>query len=112
MQKQNSDDKCILSFSLVLSAVFMLAIYPVTAYALVRFAMNGGFAAGPALGGILYAHAPWMMFVGGIFTTVLFAGLAYLWLPHGLRTVFGRVSSPKVFLQSWKVALVDLSSHR
>ncbi|MEM8867536.1 MAG: MFS transporter [Verrucomicrobiota bacterium] len=83
----------------------------VTAYALVRLAMNGGFAAGPAIGGLLYVYAPWLIFVGDAFTTVLFGLLALLYLPHGLRTIEGRATSPRVFIASWKAALRDLTTH-
>lgn len=84
----------------------------VTAYAMVRLAMNGGFAAGPAIGGLLYAYAPWLIFVGDAFTTMLFGLLTAIYLPHGLKTIQGRVSSPAVFFHSWKAALRDLSTHK
>ncbi|MDA9846146.1 MFS transporter, partial [bacterium] len=40
-------------------------------------------------------------------TTLVFAGLALALLPHGLRTVKGRVSSPRVAWQSWREAGQD-----
>ncbi|MEM7791589.1 MAG: MFS transporter [Verrucomicrobiota bacterium] len=81
------------------------------AFALIRLAQNGGFAAGPAIGGLLYARAPWLMFLGDAFTTLACGVLTAIYLPHGLRTISGNVSSPKVFLQSWKAALWDLRTH-
>ena len=83
----------------------------VTAYAMIRLALNGGFAAGPAIGGLLYAYAPWLVFVGDALTTLLFGILAALYLPHGLKTIEGRIASPTVFLNSWKEALADLGRH-
>ena len=82
-----------------------------TTFALIRLAMNGGFAAGPAIGGLLYASAPWLMFVGDAFTTLVCAGLTAAFLPHGLRTIRGKVASVAVFLSSWKAALRDLRTH-
>lgn len=73
----------------------------VTAYALLRLAINAGFAAGPALAGLLYAASPVLIFAGDAATTLLFAGLAWMFLPHGLRTVQGDVTSPQVIARSW-----------
>lgn len=73
----------------------------VTAYALLRLAVNAGFAAGPAIAGVLYAVSPVLIFTGDAATTLIFAVLALLFLPHGLRTVSGNVSSPRVILRSW-----------
>ncbi len=73
----------------------------VTAYALLRLAINAGFAAGPAIAGVLYAVSPVLIFTGDAATTLVFAVLALLFLPHGLRTVSGNVSSPRVILKSW-----------
>ncbi len=73
----------------------------VTAYALLRLAVNAGFAAGPAIAGMLYAYSPVLIFTGDAATTLVFAGLALLFLPHGLRTVSGNVTSPRVIVRSW-----------
>ncbi|MEM0967584.1 MAG: MFS transporter [Verrucomicrobiota bacterium] len=83
----------------------------VTTFALIRLAMNGGFAAGPAVGGLLYATAPVLMFIGDAFTTLLCATLISVYVPHGLRTIRGKAGSLKVFVQSWKAALSDLRTH-
>lgn len=83
-----------------------------TAYALIRLALNGGFAAGPAVGGILYAIAPRLIFLGDAFTTIICGVLTAAYLPHGLRTIQGKASSINVFFKSWKAALRDLTTHQ
>lgn len=83
-----------------------------TAYAMIRLAINGGFAAGPAIGGILYAISPSLIFLGDAFTTLICGVLTALYLPHGLRTIQGKVTSATVFLHSWKAALRDLTTHQ
>ncbi|MEM7673190.1 MAG: MFS transporter [Verrucomicrobiota bacterium] len=82
-----------------------------TAYAMFRLALNGGFAAGPAVGGILYITAPWLVFFGDALTTIMCGFLILAYLPHGLRTIQERAGSFKVFLRSWKEALIDLGNH-
>ena len=52
-------------------------------------------------------RAPSLIFLGDAITTLIFAGLAWWLLPHGLRTVKGRVSSPKLAWESWKEAAQD-----
>lgn len=79
----------------------------VLAFAIFRLALNAGFAAGPAVAGFLFTRSPMMIFVGDAVTTLVFAGLALALLPHGLRTVKGRVSSPRVAWQSWREAGQD-----
>lgn len=82
-----------------------------TTFALIRLALNGGFAAGPAVGGLLYATAPWLMFVGDAFTTAICGVLTLLYLPQGLRTISGKAGSLSVFFKSWRSALRDLRTH-
>ena len=79
----------------------------VVAFAVFRLALNAGFAAGPAVAGFLFMRAPSLIFWGDAITTLIFAGLAWRLLPHGLRTVKGRVSSPKVAWESWQEAAQD-----
>ncbi|MBT5900629.1 MAG: MFS transporter [Opitutaceae bacterium] len=79
----------------------------VLAFAIFRLALNAGFAAGPAVAGFLFTRSPMLIFVGDAVTTLVFAGLALALLPHGLRTVKGRVSSPRVAWLSWKEAAQD-----
>ncbi len=80
----------------------------VTAFALLRLAINAGFAAGPAVAGLLFTRAPVLIFVGDALTTLIFAGLAWALLPHGLRTVQGRVTSARVVARSWVEATRDV----
>mgnify|MGYP003637755431 CR=1 FL=1 len=80
----------------------------VMAFATMRLAINAGFAAGPAVAGILFSRAPAMVFFGDAATTLIFAALAIRYLPHGLRTVHGRVSSSRVIWSSWREALRDM----
>ncbi|MEZ5414693.1 MAG: MFS transporter [Opitutaceae bacterium] len=84
----------------------------VLAFALMRLAVNAGFAAGPAVAGILFSRAPALIFYGDAITTLIFAGLAMLWLPHGLRTVTGKVTSPSVMWHSWREALGNMRRNR
>ena len=80
----------------------------VVAFAIFRLALNAGFAAGPAVAGLLYTRAPALIFWGDALTTLVFAGLALAFLPHGLSTVQGRVTSAKVAWASWGEATRDL----
>jgi MFS family permease len=82
------------------------------AFALMRLAINAGFAAGPAVAGLLFTRAPMLIFYGDAFSTLVFAGLSFAMLPHGLRTVAGRITSPKVIWQSWREALSDMLRNR
>lgn len=84
----------------------------VIAFALMRLAINAGFAAGPAVAGLLFSRAPALIFYGDAFTTMIFALLALLFLPHGLRSIAGRVTSPGVIWASWREALVDMTCNR
>ncbi len=84
----------------------------VVAFALMRLATNAGFAAGPALAGLLFTRAPLLIFVADVVTTLVYAGMAFLWLPHGLRTVEGRITAVGVVLQSWREALADIAGNR
>lgn len=79
----------------------------VTAFALFRLAINAGFAAGPAVAGLLYAKSPLLIFLGDALTTYLFGILALLYLPHGLRSITGNVANPLLVLKSWIEAGVD-----
>ena len=84
----------------------------VTAFAMLRLAINAGFAAGPMVAGLIFAYSPLLIFVGDAATTLCFAVLAFVCLPHGLRTIEGRTSSPKVILKSWIHALNDVAGNR
>lgn len=82
-----------------------------TAFAFFRLALNAGFAAGPTVAGFLFERSPLLIFIGDAATTLIFAALAFFWLPHGLRTITGRSSSPQIILQSWLEALKDLRNN-
>lgn len=84
----------------------------ITAYTLMRLAINSGFAVGPMVAGLLYSKSPMFIFVGDAATTSVFAVFAFVMLPHGLKTVKGRVTSPRVAFDSWKVALKDVWHNR
>jgi MFS family permease len=84
----------------------------VTAFALMRLAVNAGFSVGPAVAGLLYHRAPILIFIGDALTTLLFAAFAWAWLPHGLRTVEGRAAAVAVIWQSWAEALADVAKNR
>lgn len=84
----------------------------VTAYAMFRLALNAGYAAGPAVAGFLFTRSPLLIFVGDAATTLVFAVMAMFLLPHGLRTITGRVTSPRVAWRSWCEATVDAWHNR
>ena len=84
----------------------------VTAYALFRLALNAGYAAGPAVAGLLYTRAPVLIFWGDAITTLVFAVLAFTLLPHGLRTIRGRITSPRLAWDSWRDAGRDILANR
>lgn len=79
----------------------------VVAFAIFRLALNAGFAAGPAVAGFLFTRSPALIFWGDAATTLIFAVLAWGLLPHGLRTIRGRVASPALVWASWRDASRD-----
>jgi len=58
----------------------------VTAFGLYRFAVNLGFAAGPATAGFLADHSFTLLFIGDAVTSIVYGLIALFALPHGLRT--------------------------
>jgi MFS family permease len=58
----------------------------VVAFGLYRFAVNLGFAAGPATAGFLADHSFTLLFIGDAVTSILYGLIALFALPHGLRT--------------------------
>ena len=83
----------------------------ITAYAMLRLAINAGFAAGPMVAGVLFVYSPFWVFAGDALTTLLFAVLALFSLPHGLRTIKGKIASPKVIIKSWIDSARDVSTN-
>ncbi len=57
----------------------------VRAYAAFRLAANAGFACGAALGGVLANYSFFWLFAGDALTTLVYAAVALVALPHGLR---------------------------
>lgn len=58
----------------------------VTAFGLYRFAVNLGFAAGPATAGFLADHSFTLLFIGDAATSIVYGLIALFALPHGLRS--------------------------
>jgi MFS family permease len=58
----------------------------VTAFGLYRFAVNLGVAAGPATAGFLADHSFTLLFLGDALTSIVYGVIAWIALPHGLRT--------------------------
>ncbi|HEU4522739.1 MAG TPA: MFS transporter, partial [Thermoanaerobaculia bacterium] len=58
----------------------------ITAFALYRFAVNLGFAAGPATAGLLAGRSFLYLFLGDAITSVVYGLIALLLLPHGVRS--------------------------
>lgn len=57
----------------------------VTAFAAYRWALNAGWAFGPATAGFLAKHSFLWLFVGDAITSALFGVVAWITLPHGVR---------------------------
>lgn len=58
----------------------------VTAFGLYRFAVNLGFAAGPATAGFLADHSFTLLFIGDAATSIVYGLIALFALPQGLQT--------------------------
>lgn len=58
----------------------------VTAFGIYRFAVNLGFAAGPATAGFLADRSFTLLFIGDAATSIVYGLIALFALPHGLRT--------------------------
>jgi len=57
-----------------------------TAFAMYRFAVNLGFAAGPATAGFLADHSFFFLFLGDAVSSAAYGIIALAFLPHGLRS--------------------------
>ena len=57
----------------------------VAAFGMYRFAVNVGFAAGPATAGFLANRGFFLLFAGDAVTSIIFGIIALAFLPHGLR---------------------------
>jgi MFS family permease len=58
----------------------------VIAFSVYRMALNAGWAFGPATAGFIASHSFFWLFVGDAFTSLLFGAVAWIALPHGLRS--------------------------
>jgi MFS family permease len=58
----------------------------ITAFGLYRFAVNLGFAAGPATAGFLADHSFTLLFIGDAVTSIVYGLIALFALPQGLRS--------------------------
>lgn len=73
----------------------------VTAFAMLRLAINAGFAAGPAIAGLLFRIDPLYIFIGDAGTTLVFAALALAFLPRGHISLAGATTSPRSIARNW-----------
>lgn len=76
----------------------------VTAFSAYRLAFNAGWAFGPATAGFLAQHSFFWLFVGDAATSALFGIVAWMALPHGLRS--GAQQSVK-WRQAWRAMADD-----
>ncbi|MDA7597771.1 MFS transporter [Verrucomicrobiales bacterium] len=76
----------------------------VTAYGVVRWAINLGFACGMAAGGFLAEIGYKWLFIGDFITSVTYGIIAFFLLPHGLRTT--------AKMSRWAPALRDMLGNR
>jgi MFS family permease len=58
----------------------------VVAFAMYRMALNAGWAFGPATAGFVASHSFFPLFVGDALTSLLFGIVAWVALPHGVRS--------------------------
>lgn len=59
----------------------------VIAFAAYRWALNAGWAFGPATAGFLAKHSFFWLFIGDAVTSALFGVVAWMALPHGVRAI-------------------------
>lgn len=75
----------------------------IAAFGMYRFAINLGFAAGPATAGFLANRSFFYVFLGDAITSLLFGIVAFLLLPHGIRSE-GHDEQPA---EAFRVAMRD-----
>jgi MFS family permease len=80
----------------------------VTAYAAYRMSFNAGWAFGPAAAAFLAAHSFLWLFVGDALTSVLFAVVAWFWLPRGIRSAQAEAG----WGEAWTVLRQDRRIHQ
>ena len=80
----------------------------VTAFAAYRWALNAGWAFGPATAGFLAKYSFQWLFIGDAISSVLFGCVAWATLPHGLRT--GAANAP--WAVAWQTMRADKRLHK
>ena len=80
----------------------------VTAFAAYRWALNAGFAFGPATAGFLAERSFTWLFVGDAITSALFGVVAWVALPHGLRAS----GASAAWSEAWRVMRHDRRLHK
>ena len=80
----------------------------ITAFAALRWALNAGFAFGPATAGFLADYSFKWLFIGDALTSVLFGLLAWFFLPHGLRAS----GASAKWSAAWRVMRDDRRFHK
>jgi len=75
----------------------------ITAFAMYRFAVNLGWAAGPATAGFLADHSFLLLFIGDAVTSIAYGFIALAFLPHGLR----HAAHDERFSEAFRVAARD-----
>jgi MFS family permease len=80
----------------------------ITAFAALRWALNAGFAFGPATAGFLAGYSFKWLFIGDAITSALFGLVAWFLLPHGLRA--GGESAK--WSAAWRVMRGDRRFHK
>ncbi len=75
----------------------------VIAFGMYRFAVNLGFAAGPAMAGFLADRSFFLIFAGDALSSAAFGTIALMALPHGLRFTFEK----ERFGEAFRVAMRD-----
>ena len=81
----------------------------VLAFGLYRFAINLGFAAGPATAGFLAHRSYFYIFVADALTSFAYGVIALAALPHGARTAAGRNRPATAFAPSSPTAGSSIS---
>jgi MFS family permease len=74
----------------------------VTAFGIYRFAINLGFAAGPATAGFLADHSFTLLFIGDAVTSIIYGVIALAALPHGLRTYVKTERTGEALRVAWR----------
>jgi MFS family permease len=80
----------------------------ITAFAAMRWALNAGFAFGPATAGFLARYSFKWLFIGDAITSVLFGLVAWFLLPHGVRAS----SEAASWSSAWRVMRGDRRFHK